>query len=297
MEARSKYTIIMIFAVLSIAAAQSTTSQPYSCQQSIANTPPGICPTWYLYQQTANTTSQCTCGGNGYTHMFISCSHQLSQRDYCVTLNNDMTYLGLCPYNTLYVFGPHESITNDTLKLNEQMCGPLNRTGILCSECQLGLGPAVFSYYRECKECVPNHLGWLLFFLRFMLPLSVFCIVVIIFRINIASPALNGFILSVQLITNGFNNYPFVIRGMERSYSITKFVADVYGIFSLDFFTYALPSFCIREGMSMLTVLSLQYIEALYPIVVVWFLYICIVLHDKGYRILIIYCVEAISQL
>ncbi len=284
-KSKLKYTLITI-TVLSIA--QCTTGQS-NCQQSIANAPPGICPTWHWYQQTANT-SQCNCGGSQYTSIYISqCSHTpVLNRDYCVTLNNNMTYLGLCPYDSLYGSNPQVSITNDSLKLNEQICSPLNRTGILCSECQPGLGPAVFSYYRECKECVPNHLGWLLFFLRFMLPLSVFCILVIVFRINIVSPALNGFILSVQLITNGFNNYPFVIRGMERSYSITKFVADVYGIFSLDFFTYAVPSFCIREEMSMLTVLSLQYIEALYPIVVVWFLYICIVLHDKGYRIMII---------
>ncbi len=167
------------------------------------------------------------------------------------------------------------------------MCGPLNRTGILCSECQPGLGPAVFSYYRECKECVFNTLGWILFSLRLVLPLTAFCIIIIIFRINIISPALNGYILCVQLITNSFNNNPFVVQGIERSYSITKFVGDVYGIFNLDFFTYTIPSFCISEGMSMLTVISLQYIEALYPIVLMWFVYICIVLHDNDYRIIV----------
>ena len=61
-----------------------------------------------------------------------------------------------------------------------------------------------------------------------------------------------------------------------------------YGLFSLDFFTYATPSFCISEEMNMLTVLSLQYIEAFYPMVLILLVYICIALHDKGCRIIVI---------
>ncbi len=82
-------------------------------------------------------------------------------------------------------------VSSDVSKLDEEMCGPLNRTGLLCSHCQPGLGPAVFSYYKECKECTSQPLGWLLFFVRLTVPLTLVCVVVIVFRINIASPVLN----------------------------------------------------------------------------------------------------------
>ena len=276
----------MILAVGLLSVLDCSAAKNYSCQQSVAQNPPGLCPTWYWYQST-----QCICGGNEHTGIYITQCHvppQLLRGDYCATFENNMTYLGRCPYNTRYDATPHEAITQDTFQLTEQTCSPLNRTGLLCSECLPGLGPAVFSYYRECKQCVGSSYGWFLFFVRLMLPLTVLCIIVIVFRINITSPALNGFVLCVQLITNAFNNYPFAVRGLEESYSITKFVADVYGLFSLDFFTYATPSFCISEEMNMLTVLSLQYIEALYPMVLILLVYICIALHDKGCRIIVI---------
>ncbi len=277
--------IILAIAILDVL--DCSAAQNYNCLQSIAQNPPGKCPTWYWYQN----STQCVCGGSQYTNAYITqCKvpPQLLRRDYCATFENNMTSLGRCPYNTRYNTVPHELITQDTLQLTEQICSPLNRTGLLCSDCLPGLGPAVFSYYRECKECVGSPYGWFLFFVRLMLPLTVLCIIVIVFRINIASPALNGFVLCVQLITNVFNNYPFAVHGLEESYSITQFVADVYGLFSLDFFTYAVPSFCISEEMNMLTVLSLQYIEALYPMVLILLVYICITLHDKGCRIIVI---------
>ena len=98
-------------------------------------------------------------------------------------------------------FGQFHTIPSNVSKLNEVMCGPLNRTGVLCSHCQQGLGPAVFSYYRECKECLVYPYGWILFFVRFIIPSTVFCVLVIAFRINVASPALNAFVIAAKLST------------------------------------------------------------------------------------------------
>ena len=69
-----------------------------------------------------------------------------------------------------------------------------------------------------------------------------------------------------------------------------KFVADIYGLFSLDFFSFGIPSFCIQdlEKISMLTLVAFNYVEALYPIIFTVLIYICITLHDNGYRIVVI---------
>ena len=277
----------------------SSNAQFEECIQSLADNPPTACPTWQY-----KAGGSCHCGGNNYILTYTLCTDgwpqslndthrnlHLTRRDYCITYDNstNLTFLGRCPYNTNWDTVPTTPITDDVLKVNEETCGPLNRNGLLCSQCQPGLGPAVFSYYRECKECLAQPLGWFLFFVRLTVPLTLFCVIVIVFQINTASPALNGFVITVQIITNAFNDFPFAIRGLEHYYSITKFVADVYGIFSLDFFTYALPSFCISEDMSMLTVVSLQYIEAVYPILFTLTVYVFITLHDEGYRI-VMFC-------
>ena len=37
--------------------------------------------------------------------------------------------------------------------LNDTMCGPYNRTGLLCGRCIDGYGPAVYSLDMNCADC------------------------------------------------------------------------------------------------------------------------------------------------
>ena len=182
-------------------------------------------------------------------------------------------------------------VPSDVSKFDEEMCGPLNRTGLLYSHCQPGLGPAVFSYYKECKKCMPQPLGWLLFFVRLTIPLTLICVIVIVFRINFASPVLNSFVLIAQVLNTVLcRNYPFDISGYTHSYSIYKFAADFVGLFNLDFFMFLIPSFCISEHTSTLTVVAMEYLAALYPIAFTLAVYLTmfILLHDKGCKIIVI---------
>ena len=105
----------------------------------------------------------------------------------------------------------------------------------------------------------------------------------IIFRINAASPALNFFVLAAQILTNGINT--------DSSNNVIgflgKFVVTCYGFGNLDFFSYVLPPFCIKEGMSTLTVMALEYSVALYPIFFTVVVYYCITYDDNGCRLLV----------
>ena len=242
------------------------------------------CPTWF---EQSDHGCECTAA----TLDLVVCEQYSNKTSvlfgYCLTFDNAYGTLsfGACPYNT-YSSELYHTVPTDPTKLTQDMCGPLNRTGLLCSECQPGLGPAMFSYYRECKECIDHPWGWILFAIRVIVPMTTICTVMIVFRINLVSPALNGFVLVAQLITSEFNYNPFVINGFEKSYSIAKFVADCYGLFSLDFFTYLLPTFCASENMSMLEVVALEYVVAIIPILFIVFLYLLITLHDRGCRVL-----------
>ena len=244
------------------------------------------CPTWFIHQE-----NNCECGQQ--MDNVLQCSNVTNKitiiDGFCLTYNNDTEHFGACPYNTKSHIPRFIDLPSDVSKLDEEMCGPLNRTGLLCSRCQPGLGPAVFSYYKECKECMPQPLGWLLFFVRLTVPLTLICVIVIVFRINFAFPVLNSFVFMVQVLnTVLFRNDPFAISGYTPSYSLYKFVADFVGLFNFDFFMFLIPSFCISEHMSTLTVVTMEYLEALYPVAFTLAVYLLISLHDRGCKIIVI---------
>ena len=244
------------------------------------------CPTWFIHQ-----ANRCECGQQINT--ILQCSNVTNKTEifdgFCLTYDNGTEHIGACPYNTNSRLSQLMDIPSDVSKLDEEMCGPLNRTGLLCSNCQPGLGPAVFSYYKECKECMPQPLGWLLFFVRLTVPLTLICVIVIVFQINFASPVLNSFVLIAQVLNTVLcRNYSFDISGYTHSYSIYKFAADFVGLFNLDFFMFLIPSFCISEHMSTLTVVALEYLAALYPIAFTLAVYLFILLHGKGCKIIVI---------
>ena len=245
-----------------------------------------VCPTWFIRQ-----ANKCECGQPINT--ILQCSNVTNKTKildgFCITYNNDTEYFGPCPYNTKSRLSKFMDVPSDVSKLDEELCGPLNRTGLLCSHCQPGLGPAVFSYYKECKECMPQPLGWLLFFIRLTVPLTLICVIVIVFRISFASPVLYSFVLIAQLLNTVLcRNNPFEISGYTYSYSFYKFSADFVGLFNLDFFMFLIPSFCISEHMSTLTVIAMEYLAALYPILFTLAVYLFISLHDRGCKIIVI---------
>ena len=224
-----------------------------NCTNFIARSPPGVCPTWLVPNYTIK--DRCDCGIDFIRSVkcYSSSNSSLLRNGYCMTYNetSKLTFIGDCPYNTNQAIGPQfYPLPKDVLQLNDHMCGPLNRTGLLCSQCQEGLGPAALSAYRECLECMDEPYGWIFYIFMAMFPQTVFCFFVIIFRINAASPPLNAFVLTAQVVTNLINVAPAnSVNGF-----LAKFLATLYGFWNLDFFTYVIPPFCIKEGMSTLTI-------------------------------------------
>ena len=94
---------------------------------------------------------------------------------------------GLCPFNHLPVRCEEQFVTDiSVLNINHAsfMCGPLNRTGVLCSQCKEGLGPALLNYSYSCLKC--SGYNWASYFtatldvlsLEYMVPLYPFlCII------------------------------------------------------------------------------------------------------------------------
>ena len=89
------------------------------------------------------------------------------------------------------------------------MCRRLNHDGPVCSKCKTGFSPLVYSYDLKCITCTDSHYNWMKFVAAAFIPLTFFCFVVLLFRIDATSPYLYGFITLNQALAS-----PPSLRGM-----------------------------------------------------------------------------------
>ena len=235
-------------------------------------------------------TLRCSSTDNG-THIYV-------QSSFCMSYNETTGIsLGDCPYNSCIQRAENQcvgegaqfvKIPREKLQINDVMCGEINRTGLLCSKCKKGLGPAVFCYGMPCVECLGNVRGWLLYLtVAFTFPMLFFALLVTL-QLNVSSCTLDGMVLMCQFVVNKFNWFPEYVVGSEPYYSLQVFVITIYGIWNLDFFRYYIPPFCINENMSALQVVSLEYLVAVYPLLLIAAVYFLIEIHDRDYRALVL---------
>lgn len=104
-------------------------------------------------------------------------------------------------------------------------------------------------------------------------------------RVNVLFPPLNAVVLFTQVLTSYVNLTPCSFLYHVHVRKASKFilaVLTIYGIFNMDFFVYVVPPFCINNKMSILAVIALDYIVALYPLILAGIIYILIEIHDRG---------------
>ena len=251
------------------------------------------CPTWFVPVNN-NDTINCKCGDslNGTVLCDKNSNTSMLRFQMCMTYNeeNNSTVVAGCPYHyhkpdikELYV-----TLPQNVCDLNEFMCGGLNRTGLLCSNCKPGLGPAVLSYTLPCLKCLDSGYGWLLYMFLATFPTTVMFLVVIICQIRITTAPMNAFIFVCQVLVSMVNANPHEYTDASKpSYYLTSFLLTVYGVFNLDFLHYIIPHFCISSTMTTLQALSLEYIVAFHPLFLIIVFYICIQLHARDCKPLV----------
>ena len=249
------------------------------------------CPTCYVPTAGNESSVPCECGIQN--QRLVKCdqsnltAHTLA--GVCMTYNEteDSTAVGQCPYGgSSKVEGLHNHLPCNVSELNSFMCDGLNRMGQLCAHCNPGLGPAVLSFPGKCLECLDSRYGWLVFLAIGFLPMTFFCIFVVIFRIHAFSAPMNAFIFVCHYITNAIYLDPYLYTIVTQQGSNVLVPAHMviafYGFWNLDFFRYALPQFCLSEKLNSLQAIALEYIAAVYPPVFLILIYICIEWHDRG---------------
>ena len=217
----------------------------------------------------------------------------------CVTCNPTTcaTELGICRLTLelneedgFIVFHRHSNylVSACTCEdLNERVCGPFNREGLLCSKCKPGYGPAPYSLSLKCERCRDEYVGWfwLLYLVLEVVPLTVFYLIVILLNIHVTSPPFTAFVFFCQLFTLLFKKSVYFKTGVIK-YSSKIFpymISALISIWNLDIFRCVVPPFCVSSKLTDVDAVLLEYISVLYPLLLILITYMSIELHARNF--------------
>ena len=262
-------------------------------------TPPSAadCQPWYLPSQAKN---DCEPGNHiGDVLRFQPRTKQTTLLAfYCMTTSENLTerrdVVGGCLFSTSVpqsmLFFP---LPCNISELNQFMCADLNRQGQLCGSCRDGYAPPVYSYALYCVNCTDyGYRNWIKYLAIAFGPLTVFCVMIIVFHISATSPYLHGYIFFCQLLSMPTINRLLVNSHGYRYYENTRLFVIVYssltGIWNLDFFRLLYEPFCLHRHMTVVQSLTLDYFIALYPLLLVAITYSLVSLYGRNCKVVVI---------
>ena len=263
------------------------------------NTSHTACPTW-TYQEVPETECQC-----GPFNDVVQCSNitleVMVKRCFCMTYSRacNKTLLGICGYNCYLGrhFKVYYSVPKDRSKLNKVVCGRYNRQGQMCSQCTDKHGVSVYSYDHYCAECTQYTYNWAKYLLIAYLPVTLLYMATLCFRINITKSSLYSYMLVSQLMTttNCANLLDIRMRlltkhELHKSYEWPiRIFFSLYAIWNLDFGRFFYHPFCLHPSLSSHQAIALDYLIAVYPLLLILLTYLLVRLHDK-YRLAVLIC-------
>ena len=222
----------------------------------------------------------------------------LVRLSYCMDYNeeDDEVFVGGCYFINKKgeVQGLYVKFPQNVSELNPFLCSGLNRTGVMCSQCQEGLGTAIFSYSMQCLPCMSSGLGWTLYVFLATFPTTILFLVVLIFQCRcVTSGPMNFYIFMCQIIVSTLNNQTSLVNLLASGSPVSiilRVFYTIYGIWNLDFFRYFIPPFCVSDQIGPLHVVALEYVVAFYPLLLTIIAYICIQLHARDCQVIVCVC-------
>ena len=249
------------------------------------------CPFLFYYN---NKTTQCECLSNLFgasRSNVVKCAsgRALLHHNYCMTYTKETSIISLsyCTYFNDHIISEpgYIDLPYNISELNDYMCGSMNRKGIVCSECIDGYGPSVTSPNYRCSDCTNAWYGVPLYLLLELVPVTVFYLIVLIFKLNITSAPMPIFIFYSNMVLFILNFRRNTV--IDQSHTSWRILVSAYGIWSLDFFHYAIPPFCISPNFETIHILYLQSVSAVFPLILVALTWICIKLHSRDCKIVV----------
>ena len=222
---------------------------------------------------------------------------------YCMTHNfsTQQTLLAKCSYNN------HQFNSSDFFvilpfnlsDLNGFMCDNFARQGDLCNSCVNNTGPNILGRSGKCCPVDHSILNWFFFLSSEFVPPTVIFFLILCCKIRATTGPLNAFILFCQMfytllsLQSGAASYSFGLDAWKNSKSAAEGIRNVAILAVGTFYTfwdnqYAWQDdFFILTSISTIQVTALQYLPALYPLLLVVLTYVVVRLHYNGCRVLV----------
>ena len=218
------------------------------------------------------------------------CSLFYVQRCYCLTTDSQPVFIfGRCFYGCLMGKTPY-MYYQANFSLANKYCFRFNRDGALCGQCIEGYGMPAYSFSLKCVPCANESL-WTtvpLYILVAYGPLTVFLAVIVTFTVSINSAPLRGWILACQILSCNILMRLLIaieeVHPIASTFPFVKVLSSVYGIWNLDFFRSVYSSFCLHSSLTTLHVMALDYIIAVYPLLLISIMYGMVELYGRNLR-------------
>ena len=191
--------------------------------------------------------------------------------------NNSVLVVGRFPSGYCLSNGsrqiPLPTEANNT-KLDELICSPNNREGVLCGRCRSGYYVYANSKFFECGQCNVEP-GYLVLFFAKYVTLIIFLITIVLSNTNLVCGQLNTFVFFSQML----NSLDLYAGGQIPVPDIAKPFVEIYqfcyNIFNLQYFESldSFPGVCVFRSRSALTSVTLEYISAIFPLIIIFIIW------------------------
>ena len=244
------------------------------------------CPPGYIFTD-EDRLGTCICAASGVQGL-LECKQDtfqavLEKYHWAGYLQSDSTTLHSCNGLKLFTAPCPPGYCSPSVQLLPQnqskelledlLCAPNNRKGVLCGECMEGHSmPANLNGLNPvCTKCngALSRAGILVWIVSEWIPMLVLLAIMLVFNVDLISGKLNSFLLFAQLlsISNIRGEVEIGIWGYTWFVKINRFL---YGIWNLEFFGILLPPYCFTPtaSISTLQMLLLNYPIGLFPLTV-----------------------------
>lgn len=252
----------------------------------------GTCSLWRRF----NSSSQaCECGDKLQDIVQCDSSSLALKNCYCMTYSQQLQklYVGHCLYTC------NIDLHQEFWRLDHQMsvshlsravCELYNRTGFMCGHCIDDHAPAAYSYTPACVQCQHSLLRNLIKYIAVAyIPLTIFFLVIVIFRIPVASGAMMTYVALSQMCASPGLIMFYSARFERSSIKIVNGILFFYTIWNLDFFRSLYEPFCLHPRVMTLHLLCLDYLIGIYPLLLTVLTYFLVQLYD--YKLVAWVCV------
>ena len=203
----------------------------------------------------------------------------------CVSFDNETnrTIGSLCPY---FQDSFNVSIENES----DPFCNYINRSGLLCSQCNEEYRLPLNSYTLKCKpssECHSYH--WILFLLVETSPVTIMFIIFMFCNVKLTAGYANCYIAYSQIISLQINT--LLMTHSSKMFTndtvAVSLVLSLYRVWSFQVGHVISSHLCVHSDIGQLTTVALQYTSVFYALLLAFIGYVVVELHSHRFRLIV----------